>query len=523
MTAPASDRHWIRARRYLEEGNFDAARISLESVLTRHPEDAEAHLRLSDVAWEDDRVRDSARHAHAAARFMSAEPDLIVAVGEALLRAGEVVATRACLEHPALAATRSIPALLHMAGQRSALNENAEALALSDRAIAAGARGPEMHFQRGVHLLFNDRIREAEAELRECVRLDPGFGRAWQELARLRPQTESDNHLAPLEQALGRVAPGSYEHAAIEFARYKELEDLGRYAEAWAALARGNALMYARHRHDPQVTVRLFADLARVCTTQFLHPAAANTDGAQPIFIIGMPRSGTTLLDRVLGNHSQVAAVGELDDFARQMRWCADHRSTLDDTVIARLPGMDFAELGRRYLEQTRWRAGAKPLYTDKLPRNWMVAGLIRKALPGARLLHLVRDPMDVCFSNFRALFADAFAHIYDLEALASHYRVYRRTMAHWHAAMPGQILDVAYADLVADPEGTLRKVLAFCGLDWEPGCTDITRNRSAVSTLSAAQVREPVHTRFVDAWRRYEQHLAPLARALAGGAENPA
>ena len=516
MTEASTDRHWKRARRYLADGNLDAAQACLESVLARDPNDAEAHLRLSDIAWQHDRVRDSARHALEAARLVEVEAEKLVMVAEALLRAGEVVATRALLAHPLLARTRSIPALLHMAGQRSALNENAEALALSERAIAAGARGPEMHFQRGVHLLFNNRMGEAEAELRECVRLDPRLGRAWQELSRLRKQTDTDNHLQALQQALAGVAPGSYEHASIEFARYKELEDLGRYDEAWQALARGNALMYARHRHDPAFTERLFAELARTCTAEFLRPVAANIDGAQPIFIIGMPRSGTTLLDRMLGNHSQVAAAGELDDFARQMRWCADHCSTLDDTVIARLPGFDFAELGRRYLEQTRWRAAAKPHYTDKLPRNWMVAGLIAKALPGARLLHLVRDPMDVCFSNFRALFADAFAHIYDLDALASHYRVYRRTMAHWHAVLPGRILDVPYADLVRDPDATLRKVLAFCGLDWEPGCADITRNRSAVSTLSAAQVREPVHSRFIDAWRRYEEQLAPLARALA-------
>jgi len=144
-----------------------------------------------------------------------------------------------------------------------------------------------------------------------------------------------------------------------------------------------------------------------------------------------------------------------------------------------------------------------------------MIAGLIAKALPQARILNLVRDPMDVCFSNFRALFADAFAHIYNLDALASHYQVYRRTMAYWHAAMPGRILDVSYAELVENPDATLRGVLEFCRLPWEPGCTDLTRNRSAVSTLSTVQVREPVHKRFVDSWRRYERQLAPLQRAL--------
>ena len=204
-----------------------------------------------------------------------------------------------------------------------------------------------------------------------------------------------------------------------------------------------------------------------------------------------------------------------IDDFAFQLRWAADHTKTLDDTVIERLSRIDFAQLGRRYLDQTQWRAEGKPFYTDKLPRNWMIAGLIAKALPQARILNLVRDPMDVCFSNYRALFADAFAHIYNLEALASHYQVYRRTMEHWCAAMPGRILNVPYAELVENPEGTLRTVLDFCHLPWEANCADLTRNRSAVSTLSAVQVREPVHKRFIDSWRRYERQLAPLQRAL--------
>lgn len=514
MTA-SSERHWNRAQRYLAEGNLDAARTVLESFVAHNPQHTHAHLILGDIAWQDGRVRDSARHAHMAASTMPADPEIIVAVSAALLRAGEVVATRACLVHPALAATRSIPVILQIAGQRGMLNENAEALAQFDRAVAAGADGSDLRFQRGAQLIFNGRLAEAERELRECVRQNPRHGRAWQELSRLRKQTPGDNHLDELARVTALVQPGSYEHASIEFARYKELEDLDRDDEAWTALAHGNALMYARHQHDPSHTERLFANLARVCDAGFLKPAEVVHSGPQPIFIIGMPRSGTTVLDRLLGNHTQIASVGELDDFGRQVRWAADHIATLDDTIIERLPRMDFAELGRRYLEQTQWRAGGKPFYTDKLPRNWMLAGIIARALPQARILHMVRDPMDVCFSNYRALFADAFAHIYDLEALASHYRVYRRMMAHWHSAMPGRILDVAYADLVQDPDATLRRALAFCGLPWEDGCADLTRNRSAVNTLSAAQVREPVHRRFVNSWRRYEKQLAPLARAL--------
>jgi hypothetical protein len=153
----------------------------------------------------------------------------------------------------------------------------------------------------------------------------------------------------------------------------------------------------------------------------------------------------------------------------------------------------------------------------DKQPLNWMVAGVIRAALPYSRILHLVRDPMDVCFSNYRAMFGNAYSWSYDFTTLARHYRSYSQLMQCWGEVAPGTILDVRYTDLVRAPEATLREVFAFCGLKWETGCDDLTRNGSPVSTLSASQVREPVHTRAVGQWQKYATHLAPLQYALGG------
>ena len=513
----SSDRHWARAQRYLAGGQLTAAQIALASVVQRNPAHTEAHLFLSGIAWQEDRVRDSTRHALDAARQLPAQIDanLLCDVGTALMQSGETLATHTLLEHAVLARTTSVDALSHLSALRSALGEYALALAALDRARSAGAHGAEFAFSRGMHLVFNGRMDEAEAELEACLRMPGAPGRAAQELARLRKQTPERNHLDYLARRLQQVAQGSEDHAALEFARYKELEDLGRYAEAWPALARGNALMYARFEHDPKVATRLFRRLIDICTPDFLQPANVIHPGPQPIFIIGMPRSGTTLLDRLLGNHSQIESAGELDDFALQLRWMTDHAATLDDTVLDRLADIDYAELGQRYLDRTQWRAQGKRYYLDKLPRNWMVAGLIRRALPQARILHLVRAPMDVCFSNFRVMFADAFAHIYEFGALAAHYRQYRDVLAHWHAAMPGQIFDVAYTDLVHDPASTVRDALAFCGLEWEPGCADLAGNRTAVATLSAAQVRGGIHTRAIDEWRRYATQLEPLRRLL--------
>jgi hypothetical protein len=230
-----------------------------------------------------------------------------------------------------------------------------------------------------------------------------------------------------------------------------------------------------------------------------------------------MPRSGTTVLERMLANHSSVALAGELTDFGMQLHWSADTALTSGDAFMARIPGLDLAATGERYLAQTRWRARDKAFFIDKQPPNWILVGLIHAALPGARILHLVRDPMDVCFSNWRAFFGDAYAYSYDLHALAAHFNDYRRVMAHWHAVMPGAILDVAYAELVAEPESTLRKVFDFCGLEWEPGCADTSRNAEPSATLSAAQVRGPLRRDTSGQWRPYAQHLTRLEKILLG------
>jgi hypothetical protein len=233
-----------------------------------------------------------------------------------------------------------------------------------------------------------------------------------------------------------------------------------------------------------------------------------------------MPRSGTTLLDRILGNHSQIANAGELGDFGWQLRWSLDHRTPVypDAMALERISDIDFEQLGQRYLQHTQWRAGCKPFYVDKLPANWVLAGLIARALPNARILHLVRDPMDVCFSNYRAFLGYAYPYSYDLTSLAQHYLDYRRVMAHWHQLFRGRIMDVTYQDLVTDTAGIARRAFDFCDLEFEPHCADVTRNQSAVATLSMVQARQSIHGGHMKQWLPYAERLQPLRQALETG-----
>lgn len=479
------------------------------------PDDARTHLLASQIAWRDNRVRVATEEALAAFAVVPDDPALLCDTIDQLLQTGEVVAARGGLARPAMQQATAPSTLLRMVEFRQRLNENVEALALLERVAAAGADDPETAFRRGSQLYFHGRMAAAETALEACLAQAPQHGPAAFTLSSLRAQTPASNHLARLEIGLAQVANGSLAHAGLEFARYKEFDDLGRFEEAWQALVAGNAVMRARNRFDAQTQVAFLERLLATCTAERLQGSPADDAGPQPIFILGFPRSGTTLLDRMLGSHPQVRSAGETSDFGAQLQWSIDARFNHSAGHIERFAALDFAELGRRYLARARWRACGKPRFIDKQPPNWEIAGLIHAALPGAKILHLTRDPVDVCFSNWRAFLGDGYGYSYDLRTLGVWYRAYRRTMQQWHRLLPGAILDVPYAELAGDPAATLRKVLDFCGLAWDPACASADANPSPAMTLSAAQIRGPVRVRTA-MWQPYAQQLAPMLAALA-------
>lgn len=512
------DPPWNAATRWLATGQVARAQAALEMRLSRDPKDVKAQLLLGGIAWKQDRIRDATRYALDAAHAPGDDPGRICDVVAALIQVGEMVVARFLLRHPAIEKSDSVEILMRASGLQQMLGEHVQALSSLHRAHAAGMAGPDLYCYRGVQLAFNGYLQEAQSDLENCLRMNPAAGRAWLMLARMRTQTRQSNHVRLLEHAARIVRRNSEDHAAIEFARYKELEDLGQFEQAWQCLSKANAIMRARVHHDPAREARLFERLREICDTEFVRPTNRVHEGPQPIFIVGLPRSGTTLLEQMLGNHPQVASAGELGDFRRQLHWCADHHGveTLDEETLIRLPEIDWYELGNRYLRQTQWRAKGKAFFTDKLPANWMVAGLIRKALPQARILHLVRDPMAVCFSNYRSLFGSSYPYSYDLDWLARHHREYRKIMDHWHATSPGSILDVSSSGLVDNTSETMRRVFAFCGLECRPEYLDPRLNRNPVATLSMAQVRAPLRPGKSEEWRKYARQLAPLHDLIA-------
>lgn len=351
----------------------------------------------------------------------------------------------------------------------------------------------------------------AEAHLDAAIASDPDDCDSWYNRAVLRRQTASRNHAAALR---GRIArPSGRGLIPLAYALAKELEDLGEHDESFAWLKRGADARRSVLSYQVERDVEAMALIAEVFSADKLAAPAPGASEARPIFIVGLPRTGTTLIERILGMHSQVTALGELTELPLAVTRAAagDQKSE----TIRRAGDADFAAFGRDYLRAVAGYGAPRPVTTDKLPSNFLYIGMLRLGLPGARIVHLRRNPMDSAYAIYKTLFRMGYPYSYDLGDLADYYAAYHRLMAHWRAAAPGFVVDLPYEDLVSAPEATVRGLFARLDLDWQPGCLDFHRDTGAVATASAAQVREPVHRGSVDLWRRHEAGLAPFTARL--------
>ena len=407
----------------------------------------------------------------------------------------------------------------------SNLNDHALALECARMAVTVDEDGMAPRLARGQMLSQHGDLAAATADFERCLARAPALASAWWALSRLRRQTTEHNHVQALRKLLARHGLSPADLAYASFALHKELDDLGDVEGAWAALQHACTAKRATLKYAVEDSRMLVDALVAMPATAPTPPPAADANGRIPIFIVGMHRSGTTLLEQLLDGSPQVRGVGELYDFTSAMRYATDHhcKGVIDRTIVQRAAAADFAEAGQRYLQGMAWRLGDERFFTDKLPSNFLNIGFICRALPQARILHMVRDPVETCFSNLRELFSDANPYSYDQLELADFFLQYRRLMAHWHAAYPGRILDVDYAELTRDPEAVMRKVAAFCGIDYADAMRDPRSSTRAVSTASAVQVRDRVVRREVPKWAPYAKHLQPLIGALRqGGVEVP-
>lgn len=388
---------------------------------------------------------------------------------------------------------------------------------------AAVARAPDNDrflYNQAATLSFLGRTDAAEAALETLIARAPDDARAHHLLAGLRKQSATDNHVDRLSAAHDR-ATADGDRLLTGYALAKELEDIGRGDEALARLTRVNAAHRAVLGYDVGRDMAIFAAIEAAWPAMAAAPIG-DPSPAAPILVIGMPRTGTTLVDRILASHPAIESVGELQALPLAVKAAAGTRSrtVLDPETIRAAAGADLAAIGRDYLARAgHHRRMPDRRFVDKFPGNFHYAGIAARALPNATLVCLRRNPMDTVLANFRNLFAIGsryYDYSYDLLDIAAYYAAFDALMAVWHRALPGRILELRYEALVADQEGETRRLLAHCGLDWFDGCLDFHTNTAAVSTPSAAQVRRPIYRDSVARWRRHAAALAPVAAFFA-------
>lgn len=370
-------------------------------------------------------------------------------------------------------------------------------------------------FTRANVLRYLGDMQAAETAYEACLALAPDFPDAHWAVA---THSKSQPPLARVQRirdALSRVKPNGIEQAHLFYALFREYDAADEREEAWAALSRGAEIMKRRLAFDSQLEASRLEAVMRLPVSL---PEVVTNGELVPIFILGMPRTGTTLLDRIVSNHSAVKTLGERNDFSAAVSEASGHffRSPLHGDRLQLMSELDAGRVGRLYELRLRELAEGSRYVIDKNPQNLFNLPIILQALPAARVLCLQRDPMDACFSNLKELFqADAYPYSYALNDLADHCLRVRRWIEHWQTVAPRSVRIVSYEDLVRAPEATTAQVLDFLGLEKQEGLHEITRNSAPVSTASSSQVRESIHERGIGAWKRYERQLQPLLERL--------
>ncbi|MBV6418366.1 MAG: Beta-barrel assembly-enhancing protease [Steroidobacteraceae bacterium] len=432
---------------------------------------------------------------------------------EALLRSGETRAALTALAALEADTARDATLAARVAETYTHCGRHADARRCLQRAARLSPDDPHVLYNLAAAEMALGHFDAAEALLDRVIRLSPDDFDAWYNRATLRRQSPARNHVAALEAAIAKAAPRG--DVALGYALAKELEDLGEYERAFRYLERGAA---ARRR---QLAYRVEADIEAIdaiiaafdASILAARPTSVQ-DASGPVFVVGLPRSGTTLVDRILASHPSVESFGELNDLPLAVMRAAG-RAPDKLALIRQAARCDFAALGRDYLERIAGYGRTRPRFVDKTPLNFLYLGLIALALPQARVVHLRRDPLDSGYAMLKTLFRMGYPFSYDQEDIARYYGAYARLMAHWRARLPGAFLDLDYEDLVADQERSTRRLLDYCGLTFDPACLAFHRHDGPTATASAAQVREPVHTRSIRASRRVATQLAPMIAAL--------
>jgi tetratricopeptide (TPR) repeat protein len=472
---------------------------------------------LAAISLTASRAGDAVRLLHHAIKQAEHLPLAWRGLGQAYLELGRLTEAEAAARRLLKIEDENPRNWVLLATVYSRLMRQADALTAFEAALRLNPEEVRLKLSIGHLLKTLGRRRESEAAYKACLDMNPCFGEAYWSLADLKNYAFSDTEMSTM-QVLLSGGGDDLDQAHLHFALGRAFEHKASYAEAFEHYCAGNR----RRRKTVSFSIDKFEDKTRRVMELFNEAFFTARGGAglpdpAPIFIVGLPRSGSTLLEQILASHSQVEGTFELPNLLTIVREF-DHANVQHDAYpesVGAFPIEGLSGLGRRYIEETVPIRSGRPRFIDKMPNNFSHVGLIQAILPNATIIDARRHPMDACFSTYKQYFAEGQSFSYDLEDLGRYYRCYLSLMDHWDRVLPGKVLRLQYEDLVRAPEPQIRRMLTHCGLEFEPACLAFHKTDRPVRTASAEQVRQPLYTSGVGYWRHFEPQLEPLKRAL--------
>lgn len=510
-------RHFQRGETYLAAGQFDAAGVSFESVLAELPTHLPSLLNMSTVRLQADRFAAAYKFTAQAAQQKPDSPEHALLLLRQLVRLGQSAA--------AIELCRPLPppwwqtayAMAAVAQQLSRIGYHEVARQFARAAAIKDPRHPSALYMHAHLEVFFGETQRAVDVLERCIKhhddvVDPHWL-----LSRLR-QPKISPRIDRIRRVLARVGPGE-DQAYLAYALHNEYHEARDYPRAWQALELACKAQRGTLNYDVVAQRALFQQLQQWRADELVADGGWIDPQLTPIFVVGHFRSGTTLVERILGGHSQISAGGETQELPTQLRLACDHNShdVVDTQILSARGHLDYQQIGRGYLDGMRWRSRGRAFVTDKLPSNSFNIGFIVKALPNAKIIHVVRDPIDVGLSNLRTLFGQGCAYSYNQHEFVEFYKMHEAMMAHWHEQLPGRILDVQYQELVETPLLVAQKMTDFCGLPFEASMIQIEKSKDPVATASSVLVRDGIRRDRSRLWSHYEKPLQPMIDALGG------
>lgn len=514
-----SMKRWQDVERLAGKEGVERARSGYEALLEDRTFAPYAHMRLSIADQKIGNVRGATNHALQAFEKAHADADLLEMLCKLLLRLGEIRASLAC----ANALVRMDPKAGSLAEIGKMLSDRMlpdAALPLIQRAMLNGmANAPVMQYLLGLNLMYTGKLGEAKEALERSVTGEPKLAPAHWALAKLGDIAMRGMRIDRLRDLLGKLADDDDDAPLLWYAMFQELDRDDQHVSAWGALEKAMRLRRRQVPYSAEVQDDLYATAGSVLEPRPLEDSQSpEPDAAVPVFIVGMPRSGTTVLEQSLCANADVASAGELRDLAVQMRWVTQQAGPygFDSTLLRVMMAGDTELLGRRYLEHTQWRARGRRFYTDKWPENHLAVGHILRALPQARIVVVRRGAADACFSNLKEWFAASYFYSYDMREVAHQYARFDRLARAIESMNSPRVSLVEYENFVQAPErviATLRKSLGLpARVDGAAGDAEPV----SVATASSVQIRDGISTRHVESWKRYASHLAPMLDVLS-------